>query len=93
MNEQKINLNFCFKRGKKPKETHAMLVRVHEDQTLSMKCVYQWFARFREGQESVFDNPRSGRPATSVSDENIEKVEKLITKDRRLTARIIADEL
>jgi len=93
MNEQKINLKFCYKLGKTPKETYAMLVRVYEDQAVSMKCVYEWFARFREGRESVSDNPRSGRPATSVSDENIVKVRKLITNDRRLTVRMIADEL
>ncbi|GFT58713.1 hypothetical protein TNCV_1360771 [Trichonephila clavipes] len=57
-----------------------MVVRVYEDQALSMKCVYKWFPRFREGQKSVFDNPRSKRSVTSVCDENIEKVIKLITK-------------
>ncbi|GFS47846.1 hypothetical protein TNCV_3598441 [Trichonephila clavipes] len=39
-----------------------------------MKCVYELFARFREGREIVFDKPCSERPATSVSDENIEKI-------------------
>ena len=93
MNDQKINLKFCFKLGKTPKETHAMLVRVYGDRALSMKCVYEWFARFRGGRESVSDNPRSGRPATAVSDENIEKVRTSITNDRRLTVHMIADEL
>ncbi|GFV55728.1 hypothetical protein TNCV_755281 [Trichonephila clavipes] len=32
-----------------------MLVRLYEDQTLSKKCVYEWFARFREGRDSVPD--------------------------------------
>ncbi|GFX77548.1 hypothetical protein TNCV_4025981 [Trichonephila clavipes] len=75
--------------GKTPKETYAMLVHVHEDHALLMKCVYEWLARFREGLESVSGKTRSGRPATSVNDENIEKVRKLITKDRRLTVRMI----
>ncbi|GFU90157.1 hypothetical protein TNCV_3873611 [Trichonephila clavipes] len=57
-NEQKINLKFCFKFGKTPKETYAMLVRVYEDQALLMKCVYEWFARFRDGRERVSDNSR-----------------------------------
>ncbi|GFV23639.1 uncharacterized protein TNCV_149061 [Trichonephila clavipes] len=50
-----------------------MPVRVYEDQTLFLKYVYDWFSRFREGPESVSDNPCSERPMTSVSDENIEK--------------------
>ncbi|GFT21537.1 hypothetical protein TNCV_2307611 [Trichonephila clavipes] len=64
------------------------MVRVYEDQALSMKCVYEWFIRVGEGRESISDNSRSERPVTSVSDENIEKVSKLITKDRRLNGRI-----
>ncbi|GFW91549.1 uncharacterized protein LOC103524116 [Trichonephila clavipes] len=72
MKEQKINL-FCFKLGKTPKETYVILVLIHEDQALFRKFVYEWFTRFREGRESVSDHPRSGRPATPVSDENIQK--------------------
>ncbi|GFT76086.1 hypothetical protein TNCV_1255651 [Trichonephila clavipes] len=59
--------------GKTPKETYAMLVRVHEDQALYMKCVYEWLAHFREGSESVSDKICSGRPGTSVSDKSIKK--------------------
>ncbi|GFX93915.1 uncharacterized protein TNCV_3412781 [Trichonephila clavipes] len=67
-----------------------MLIRVYEDQSLSMKRVYEWFARFREGRESVSDNHRSGRLVTSISDENIEKMSKLIMKDRRSAVAMIA---
>lgn len=63
MKEQKINLKLYYKLGKTPKETHTMLVRVYEDQALSMKCVYDMFACFREDRESISDNLRSGRPA------------------------------
>ncbi|GFW81144.1 hypothetical protein TNCV_4805121 [Trichonephila clavipes] len=34
-----------------------MVVRVYEDQALSMKCVYEWFARLREARESVSETP------------------------------------
>ncbi|GFV24350.1 hypothetical protein TNCV_970251, partial [Trichonephila clavipes] len=51
-----------------------MLVRDYEDQALPMKCVYEWFACFQEGRESVSGNSRSRRLAITVSDENIEKV-------------------
>ncbi|GFY15661.1 hypothetical protein TNCV_1283091 [Trichonephila clavipes] len=69
-----------------------MLVRVYEDQELSMKSVYEWFTRFRNARKKS-DNPRGGRLATSVSDENIEKIRQLITKDRQLTVRMIVGEL
>ncbi|GFY33982.1 uncharacterized protein TNCV_4596901 [Trichonephila clavipes] len=66
-----------------------MLVRVYENQALSMKCLNEWFTSFREGRESVSDSPRSERLMTFVSDENIEKMSKLVEKDRRLTVRRI----
>ncbi|GFX86318.1 hypothetical protein TNCV_2562001 [Trichonephila clavipes] len=52
--------------------SHQM-VRVYEDQTMSMKCEYDCYSRLQEGRDSVSDNPRSGRPVTSASDENIKK--------------------
>ena len=36
---------------------------------------------------------RSGRPSTSRTDENVERVRQKVRSDRRLTARMIADEL
>ncbi|GFX65662.1 protein GVQW3 [Trichonephila clavipes] len=92
MKKQKINLKFCLKLGKTSKETYVMLVCVHEDQTLSMKCAYEWFARFQEAWESVSDKTRSRRLGTFVSDKNVEKVKKLIMKDLRLTVHMTADE-
>ncbi|GFS49195.1 hypothetical protein TNCV_2410371 [Trichonephila clavipes] len=92
VNIQKINLKFCFKLGKTPKETYAMLARVYEDQALPMKCVYEWFACFRQRRESISDNSPSGRLAI-VRDENIEKAKSLVTKDPQLTVRMITDEL
>ncbi|PRD27976.1 UNVERIFIED_CONTAM: hypothetical protein NCL1_33817 [Trichonephila clavipes] len=88
MNKQNFSLKFCLKLGKTPKETFAMLVGVYEDQVLVFTIGS--LARFREGRESVFDNLRSGKPVTSVSDENIEK---LFKKDRQLTLCMTADEL
>ncbi|GFX73159.1 hypothetical protein TNCV_1244821 [Trichonephila clavipes] len=39
-----------------------MLIRVHEDQALCMKYVYEWYARLRESRVSDSDKTRSGRP-------------------------------
>ncbi|GFW09336.1 hypothetical protein TNCV_4276641 [Trichonephila clavipes] len=66
---------------KTPTETYSMLVCVYES--------VEWFACFREGRESVFDNTRRERLVASASNETL-KVRKLITKGRRLTVRMIA---
>ena len=39
------------------------------------------------------DDERSGRPLTSKTDENIDKVKELLVNNRKLTIREIAEEL
>ena len=53
-------------------------------------AVYKWVKRFSEGRESVTDEERSGRPATSRTEENIAKVRQIVRENRRLTVRSIA---
>ena len=36
--------------------------------------MFEWHKRFSEGRESVKDNESPGRPRTTVTDDNIEKV-------------------
>ncbi|GBN54075.1 hypothetical protein AVEN_122351-1 [Araneus ventricosus] len=67
-----------------------MLVKVD---AVSIKCVFQWFKRFRDGKEDVKDEPRSGRPPTSTTPDNIERVRRMLADERRLSLRMIAEEL
>jgi len=54
-------------------------------------AVYRWVKRFSEGRGSVTDEERSGRPATSRTEENIAKVCQTVRENRRLTVRSIAE--
>jgi len=76
--EQHINMKFCFKLQKSAKETHIMLKLVYGDAVVTMKTVYKWFGRFRNGCESVEDEERSGCPSTSKTQENVERVSEMI---------------
>jgi len=78
--EQSINVKFCFKLQKKKsaEETHATLKLVYGDAAVTTKTVYKWFERFRNGCESVVDEERSGRPSTSKTPENVERVSEII---------------
>ena len=67
-----------------------MLKTAYGDAALSKTRVYEWFllgfiVRFKNGEMSIEDQRRSGRPATSRSDENVDKVNALIREDRRRT--------
>ena len=70
-----------------------MLEQVYKEQTLSHSTVSLWHARFKEGCEDVEDDPRCGRPSTSRDETNVELVKKIVRGDRRLTVRLILDEL
>ena len=91
--EQRTNLKFLVRFGKTASEAFQMLQQVYGDEAMSRSRAFEWHRRFREGNEEVEDSPRSGRPSTSRSEENIERVKRAVRSDRRLTVRIIAQEL
>ena len=49
--------------------------------------------RFSEGRECITDEERSGRPATSITEENIAKVRQIVRENLRLTVRSIAEQV
>ena len=91
--EQRANIKFCYTLGKSAMETREMLVQMYGREAVSRKCVYERFKRFRERKETTEDEPRSGRPSTSRSPEMIEKVRQMLAQDRRLTLRLVVEEL
>ena len=60
---------------------------------VTMKTVYKLFERFRNGCDAAEDEERSGRPSTSKTQENVERVSEMIRSNRRLTIREIAENL
>ena len=62
-----------------------MLKIAYGDAALNKTRVYEWFSRFKNGKMPIEDQPRSGRPTTSRSDENVDKINALVCEDRRRT--------
>ena len=54
-------------------ETVTMLREAFKE-ALSQARVYEWLSRLKHGDMSLEDQPRSGRPSTSRTDENIKKI-------------------
>ena len=48
--------------------------------------------RIEKGRKEMEDDPKTGRPSTTRTDENITRVKQLVQSDGRLTVRI-SDEL
>ena len=72
--DQRINLKSFIKLKKTPTKSLKMLQETCGDQAMSRARVFEWHRRFREGEEDVEDKPRSGRPFSSNTDENVEAV-------------------
>ncbi|PNF15068.1 hypothetical protein B7P43_G16541 [Cryptotermes secundus] len=53
--------------------------------------VFEWFSRFENGEMSTDDKPRSGRPSTARTHENVEKIREIIKDDRRRTIEEIVE--
>ncbi|CAF4902643.1 unnamed protein product, partial [Rotaria socialis] len=51
----------------------------------SYPTVAEWAKRFREGREDDNDDPRSGRPVSVLTDENIELIRQVVNNDPHST--------
>ena len=83
--EQSANIKFMCRLGKSASETLSALQLVYGDITLKKPADYDWFSRFKNGQETLEGDEHSGRPSTHRTEEMIEKVRHLIQCDRRMT--------
>ena len=90
--EQRINRKFLVHLGKTPTEALKLLQEVYDDEMMSRTRLFQWHRRFKEEREEVEDDHRSGRPFTSRTDENVERVRQKVRSNHRLAVRIITDE-
>ena len=90
---QRYFILVSWKNGRDATKIHEELVNFEGEQALTLSTVRRWIAKFKAGEISVDDKPRSGRPRESVTPENIEKVKELVTNDPHITTRILEDEI
>lgn len=90
---QRIIIKFLTAEGVPPAEIFGRLKAQFGEECLSKTRVYSWAKEFREGRDRVENQPHSRRPRTSVTSENVEKVEQLILDNRRITIREISEEV
>jgi transposase len=62
-----------------------MLVKVYGDIAMKKTATYKWTKRFSEGRESITDEERSGRPATSRTEETVAILCQIVRANRRLS--------
>lgn len=76
---------YNFKRGLTPKQCIEELRSTFQDEAPSNATIYNWYAEFGRGRTWLTDDFREGRPATSITQENIDAVRVLIEQDRHVT--------
>lgn len=79
-------------RGRTPTEIYNALREVCGDTTVNRSTISRWASKFKAGQESIKDDPRSGRPRTSTDATSAAIVATIIDEDRRMTLEEIACE-
>ena len=64
--EQRCAIKFCVKLGESATVTYEELQRAYVEHSLYREQVFRWHKSFLEGRERVGDEPRAGRPSTSI---------------------------
>ncbi|KAJ8961365.1 hypothetical protein NQ318_014608 [Aromia moschata] len=74
--ERRYTIKFSVRLGKNATETFQMLQEAFEDDCISRSQSGRWHKAFKKGQEEVVNEPRSGRPTTTRTNENMTRVRK-----------------
>lgn len=91
--EFRIMMFYDFKRGLDFHQSHDSLSKTFGDDAPSEETIRRWFREFEKGQETFEDKPRSGRPPTAVTPENIRRVADLIREHRNVSYEEIEETL
>jgi histone-lysine N-methyltransferase SETMAR len=82
-------LLFEYQLGHSAADAHRNLCQAVGQEAPSQQTCHNWFARFKDGDCSLEDHPRSGRP----SEINSEELRRMIEDNPRLTTRCMAEAL
>ena len=86
--EQHSAIKLCVPNKKSRQKTFEMLKTAFGNNAMKKTALYKWYSKFEQGDNSVTDEPRPGRPS-SISSKKIETVKELLDSDRQMTIRDI----
>lgn len=92
-NEFRAVIKYLQIKGLRANEVKAELDSVFGDLSPALSTVNKYLREFRLGRTTTEDLPRSGRPKTASTSENITAVYKMILENRQVSLREIAKAL
>ena len=72
--DQRICIKFCFQLGKTSSETIQIMQNAFGNECMSKTRIKEWFDRFKGGRTSVDSDSHCGRPSTTKTLDDIERV-------------------
>jgi transposase len=86
--KQKAVTEFLFTENKSMTNIHRSLTKVYGDMAVDKSTVRRWAKRLdssEQGQSNVSDRPVSGRPSTAVTPATMQRADRHIRNDRKIT--------
>ncbi|KAA0201709.1 hypothetical protein HAZT_HAZT009551 [Hyalella azteca] len=80
--EQRYAIKLCVRLGRNTTETFQMMQEAFKDDCISISQAGKWHKVFKEGREEVADEPCSGRPTTTQTEENVDLVREVLRSKR-----------
>ncbi|CAK1592430.1 unnamed protein product [Parnassius mnemosyne] len=90
-NEIRAVIKYLCLKKMSSKDIHSDLVETLGDSAPPYSTVARWAKEFKLGRTSTEDKHREGRPSTSLTEDNVKKVEDVVLADRRVTIRHVAE--
>ena len=91
ISEQRVYCKIRAQLGFPPTEIHADLQKVYGNGALKYAAVCKWVCCFNDGQKSIENDPRVGRPVSVLTEKNVALVKTLIEEDTRYIVQEIEE--
>lgn len=86
--EIRLLIHYDWSSGENPNKIAEKINKVHGEKTVTTSTVYRWINKFKNGEESVKDQPRSGPPRKI----DREAVVKAFTQNPTMTSQQLAEQ-
>ena len=91
--EHRAIIKFFTRKGLNAIKISKEWDNVYKDSASSYRTVAKWVAEFKDSEHGFEDAPRIDRPSTITANENIEAVERIVMRDRKISIRRLVEGL